>query len=70
MAAPGTRAADGPDRTRQAQRAAFFRLQIEDTVVNGMDYALLDVDGKVAEVTTFGPSRFDAFGLPPVLEMR
>ena len=30
--------------------AAYFRLQIEDTVVNGMDYILLDADGKIAEV--------------------
>jgi hypothetical protein len=35
----------------ETHHAAFFRLQIEDTVVNGMDYALLDADGKVAEVT-------------------
>jgi SnoaL-like domain len=35
----------------QTHHAAFFRLQIEDTVVNGMDYALLDADGKIAEVT-------------------
>jgi hypothetical protein len=27
----------------ETHHAAFFRLQIEDTVVNGMDYALLDV---------------------------
>ncbi|MGV9796774.1 nuclear transport factor 2 family protein [Mycobacterium sp. NPDC003449] len=31
--------------------AAYFRLQIADTVVNGMDYILLDADGKIAEVT-------------------
>jgi len=35
----------------ETHHAAFFRLQIEDTVVNGMDYALLDADGKIAEVT-------------------
>ena len=35
----------------ETHHAAFFRLQIEDTVVNGRDYALLDADGKVAEVT-------------------
>jgi len=33
--------------------AAYFRLQIEDTVVNGMDYILLDADGKIAEVSIF-----------------
>jgi hypothetical protein len=31
--------------------AAYFRLQIDDTVVNGMDYIRLDADGKIAEVT-------------------
>lgn len=31
--------------------AAHFRLQIDDTVVNGIDYILLDADGKIAEVT-------------------
>ena len=35
----------------ETHHAAFFRLQIEDTVVNGMDYILLDADGKIAEVT-------------------
>ena len=37
----------------ETHHAAFFRLQIEDTVVNGMDYALLDADGKIAEVTIY-----------------
>jgi hypothetical protein len=37
----------------ETHHAAFFRLQIEDTVVNGMDYALLDADGNLAEVTIF-----------------
>lgn len=31
--------------------AAHFRLQIDDTAVNGMDLILLDADGKIAEVT-------------------
>jgi hypothetical protein len=35
----------------ETHHAAYFRLQIEDTVVNGMDYALIDADGKIAEVT-------------------
>jgi hypothetical protein len=39
------------DLSGETHHAAFFRLQIEDTVVNGMDYALLDADGKIAEVT-------------------
>jgi hypothetical protein len=35
----------------ETHHAARFRLQIEDIVVNGMDYILLDADGKIAEVT-------------------
>ena len=35
----------------ETHHAAYFRLQIEDTVVNGMDYILLDADAKIAEVT-------------------
>src|ERR1700710_2440130 len=35
----------------ETHHAAFFRLQIGDTVVDGMDYILLDADGKIAEVT-------------------
>ena len=37
----------------ETHHAAFFRLQIEDTTVDGMDYILLDADGKIAEVTIF-----------------
>jgi hypothetical protein len=37
--------------TGVTHHAAYFRLQIEDTVVNGMDYIRLDADGKIAEVT-------------------
>ncbi len=39
--------------TGETHHAAYFRLQIEDTVVDGMDYILLDADGKIAEVTIF-----------------
>ena len=35
----------------ETHHAAHFRLQVEDTVVDGMDYILLDPDGKIAEVT-------------------
>ena len=35
----------------ETHHAAYFRLQIEDAVVDGMDYILLDADGKIAEVT-------------------
>ncbi|ORA58459.1 nuclear transport factor 2 family protein [Mycobacteroides franklinii] len=39
--------------TGETHHAAYFRLQIEDTVVDGMDYILLDADGKIAAVTVF-----------------
>jgi hypothetical protein len=35
----------------ETHHAAHFRLQIEHTVVNGIDYILLDADGRIAEVT-------------------
>jgi hypothetical protein len=35
----------------ETHHAAYFRLQVEDTVVDGMDYILLDADGRIAEVT-------------------
>ncbi|RDH80177.1 hypothetical protein DVS77_04145 [Mycolicibacterium moriokaense] len=35
----------------ETHHAAYFRLQIEDIVVNGMDYILLDAEGKITEVT-------------------
>jgi hypothetical protein len=35
----------------ETHHAAYFSLQIEDIVVDGMDYILLDTDGKIAEVT-------------------
>jgi hypothetical protein len=37
----------------ETHHAAYFRLQVEDTVVDGMDYILLDADGKIAGVTIF-----------------
>jgi hypothetical protein len=39
--------------TGETHHAAYFRLQIEDTTVDGMDYILLGTDGKIAEVTIF-----------------
>jgi hypothetical protein len=49
----------------ETHHAAFFRLQIEDTAVNGMDYILLDADGQIAEVAIFRrplPSAVDMQG--------
>ena len=35
----------------ETHHAAYFRLQVEDTTVDGMDLIQLDADGKIAEVT-------------------
>ena len=35
----------------ETHHAACFRLQIDNTAVDGMDYIRLDADGKIAEVT-------------------
>ncbi|GFG69519.1 nuclear transport factor 2 family protein [Mycolicibacter senuensis] len=37
--------------TGETHHAAHFRLEINDTGVNGMDYIQLDADGQIAEVT-------------------
>ena len=58
----------------ETHHAAFFRPQIEDTAVNGMDYILLDADGKIAELTIFWrplPSAVDIQGhLGPLVGMQ
>ena len=54
MRTVGTMAADLTYKevlSGETHHAVYFRLQFEDTVVNGMDYILLDADGKIAEVT-------------------
>ena len=48
----------------ETHHAAYFRLQVEDTVVDGMDYILLDGDGKIAEVTIWWRP------LPPGVQMQ
>lgn len=35
----------------ETHHAAHFRLQINDAVVNGMDYIRLNTDGKIAKIT-------------------
>jgi len=58
----------------ETHHAAFFRLPIGDTAVNGMDYILLDADGKIAEVTIFWrplPSAVEMQGhLAPLVGMQ
>ena len=54
MQAVGTVATDLTYRevlTGTTHHAAYFRLQVEGTAVDGMDYILVDSDGKIAEVT-------------------
>jgi hypothetical protein len=38
----------------EIHHAAYFRLQVDDTVVNGMDYILFDEGRKIADVTIWG----------------
>jgi hypothetical protein len=45
----------------ETHHAAFFRLQINDTTVDGMDYVRLDADGKIAELTIFWPPHHPPF---------
>ena len=58
----------------ETHHAAFFRLQIEDTAVDGMDYILLDAEGKIVEVTIFWrplPSAVEMQGhLAPLVGMQ
>jgi hypothetical protein len=54
MQAVGTVATDLTYReilTGTTHHAAYFRLQVEGAAVDGMDYILVDSDGKIAEVT-------------------
>lgn len=61
--------------TGETHHAAYFRLQIEDTVVDGFDRFLLDANGNIAEVTIWWrplPAGVemqrhlaDALGMPP-----
>ena len=69
---------DGPQLQGGPRRrdppSAFFRLQIDDTAVDGIDYILLDADGKIAEVTIFWrplPSAVEMQGhLAPLVGMQ
>jgi hypothetical protein len=58
----------------ETHHAAFFRLQIEDPAVNGMDYIILDADGQIAEVAIFRrplPSTVEMQGrIAPLVGMR
>ncbi len=52
---------------RQPAAASYLRAPGDDTFRAFKLDVLRIADGKIAEVTTFGADRFDAFGLPPTL---
>jgi len=58
-----------PTMANRLPAAASYLLRPGDSKYRPFKLDVLRIaEGKIAEVTTFGPSRFDAFGLPPVLE--
>ena len=75
---PLLRGAFGPDRdgdwrllptgVNRMPTAASYLLRPGDTVFRAFKFDVLRiVDGKIAEITTFGPERFEACGLPLTL---
>jgi hypothetical protein len=48
----------------ESHQAAFFTLKVQDTVVDGMDYALVDADDKITELTVLWRP------LPLIVEMQ
>jgi RNA polymerase sigma-70 factor (ECF subfamily) len=58
-----------PTSANRLPAAASYLLRPGDTVWRAFKLDVLRVDGgKIAEITTFGYSRFPAFGLPDRLE--
>ena len=48
--------------------AASYLRQPGDTEFRAFKFDVLRVeDGRIAEITTFGPELFPVFGLPPIL---
>jgi RNA polymerase sigma-70 factor (TIGR02960 family) len=57
-----------PTRANRMPTAASYLRQAGDSTFRAFKFDVLRiVDGKIAEITTFGPSLFAAFGLPPTL---
>jgi SnoaL-like protein/sigma-70-like protein len=55
-------------RANRMPAAASYLRRPGDTVFRGFKIDVLRTqDGAIAEITTFGPARFPAFGLPPTL---
>ena len=57
-----------PTMANRMPTAASYLRQPGDTVFRAFKFDVLRIrDGKIAEITTFGPSLFPQFGLPPTL---
>ena len=58
-----------PTRANRMPTAASYQRLPGDTEFRPFKFDVLRiVDGRIAEITTFGPSLFPAFGLPPTLD--
>ena len=57
-----------PTRANRMPTAASYLRRPGDSAFRAFKLDVLRIeDGTIAEITTFGPSRFPAFGLPPTL---
>ena len=57
-----------PTRANRMPTAASYLRQPGDTEFRAFKFDVLRVeDGRIAEITTFGPELFPVFGLPPIL---
>jgi RNA polymerase sigma-70 factor (TIGR02960 family) len=57
-----------PTMANRMPTAASYLRQPGDTVFRAFKFDVLQIrDGKIAEITTFGPALFPQFGLPPTL---
>jgi RNA polymerase sigma-70 factor (TIGR02960 family) len=60
-----------PTRANRLPAAASYLRRQGDSEFRAFKLDVLRAeDGQIAEITTFGPSLFPAFGLPPILERR
>jgi RNA polymerase sigma-70 factor (TIGR02960 family) len=58
-----------PTRANRMPTAASYQRLPGDTEFRAFKFDVLRIaDGRIAEITTFGPSLFPAFGLPPTLD--
>jgi len=58
-----------PTRANRMPTAASYQRLPGDTAFRAFKFDVLRIaDGRIAEITTFGPALFPAFGLPPMLD--